>query len=157
MYEIVALSQSEAESIAYTWKYEGEYRFYDMDQDEEDLALFLDPREREDKIFAVKQKEELIGFLSVDIVEADAQIGFGIRPDLTGRGIGQGFVAFLVKAVQDMYQPTTISLAVAAFNQRAITVYERVGFRETERFNQFTNGAAYPFVRMIMKVKNPSA
>ena len=40
------------------------------------------------------------------------------------------------------------TLAVAAFNQRAITVYERAGFREVERFEHFTNGGLHAFIRM---------
>jgi len=35
---------------------------------------------------------------------------------------------------------------VAAFNQRAITVYERAGFVETERCRHRTNGTGHDFV-----------
>jgi len=37
---------------------------------------------------------------------------------------------------------------VAAFNRRAITVYERAGFREVERFEHFTNGGLHAFIRI---------
>jgi RimJ/RimL family protein N-acetyltransferase len=37
---------------------------------------------------------------------------------------------------------------VAAFNQRAIAVYERAGFQEVRRYDHFTNGALYEFVWM---------
>ena len=40
------------------------------------------------------------------------------------------------------------TLEVAAFNSRAIVVYERAGFVEVERFEHHTNGALHPFVRM---------
>jgi ribosomal-protein-alanine N-acetyltransferase len=39
-------------------------------------------------------------------------------------------------------------LAVAAFNQRAITVYERAGFTQTDRYVHATNGAVHGFLRM---------
>jgi [ribosomal protein S18]-alanine N-acetyltransferase len=42
----------------------------------------------------------------------------------------------------------SFTLAVAAFNQRAITVYERAGFREVERYEHFTNGGLHAFIRM---------
>jgi ribosomal-protein-alanine N-acetyltransferase len=54
------------------------------------------------------------------------------------------------------YHPENISLAVATFNKRAITLYERIGFRLTERFDQQTNGSVYPFIRMVLDVKNLS-
>jgi ribosomal-protein-alanine N-acetyltransferase len=37
---------------------------------------------------------------------------------------------------------------VAAFNRRAITVYERAGFQEVERFDRVTNGGLHAFIRM---------
>jgi ribosomal-protein-alanine N-acetyltransferase len=40
------------------------------------------------------------------------------------------------------------TLAMAAFNRRAITVYERAGFREAGRFEHFTNGGLHAFIRM---------
>jgi ribosomal-protein-alanine N-acetyltransferase len=40
------------------------------------------------------------------------------------------------------------TLVVAAFNRRAITVYERAGFQEVERFEHFTNGGFHAFIRM---------
>ncbi|MFS0559968.1 GNAT family protein [Terribacillus sp. 179-K 1B1 HS] len=153
MYQIVPMTQSQAESIANNWKYDGDYSFYDMDQDEEDMDEFLDPKEREGNVFAVQQEKELIGFVSVTYEKEEAEIGFGIRPDLTGQGLGQSFVSFLVEAVDEMYQPERVSLSVAAFNKRAITVYERVGFQRTEQFDQFTNGGVYPFIRMVLPRK----
>ena len=40
------------------------------------------------------------------------------------------------------------TLAVAAFNRRAITVYQRAGFQEVDRFEHFTNGGRHAFIRM---------
>jgi len=37
---------------------------------------------------------------------------------------------------------------VAEFNQRAINVYQRVGFKVVEKFQQDTNGGTFPFLRM---------
>lgn len=152
-YQIVPMTQSQAELIANSWRYEGIYAFYDMDQDEEDLAEFLDPEARKGNVFAVTQMEDVIGFCSIQIENDEVEIGFGMRPDLTGKGFGQEFVSFLVDYIVNTCHREKITLAVAAFNKRAITVYERIGFRQTEYFDQSTNGDIYPFVRMVLEGK----
>ena len=38
---------------------------------------------------------------------------------------------------------------MAAFNRRAISVNERAGFREVERFEHFSAGAVHTLVRMV--------
>ncbi|MFP3423106.1 GNAT family N-acetyltransferase, partial [Bacillus sp. SIMBA_161] len=45
-YTFQAMTQEQAEVIAETWRYEGDYSFYDMDADAEDLEEFLDPEKR---------------------------------------------------------------------------------------------------------------
>ncbi|SDD63666.1 ribosomal-protein-alanine N-acetyltransferase [Terribacillus halophilus] len=154
MYKIVSMTQSQAELIVNHWKYKGIYAFYNMDQDKEDMVEFLNPKARVGKVFAVKKAEELVGFCEIASNHGEAEIGFGMRPDLTGKGYGQEFVAFLVDYIISVYEAKRIYLSVAVFNKRAITVYERIGFRCTESFKQETNGSLYPFVRMILEVKN---
>lgn len=156
-YQIIPMTQVQADMIANTWRYEGIYAFYDMDQDEEDMAEFLNPKEREGKVFTVTHMEEVIGFCSIHSEVDEVEIGFGMRPDLTGKGFGQEFVSFLVDYIIKAYQPEKISLAVATFNKRAITLYERIGFRHTESFDQQTNGSVFPFIRMVLEVKNLSS
>lgn len=60
-------------------------------------------------------------------------IGLGLRPDLTGRGLGAPFVEAGLALARERYHPTAFRLFVYAWNQRAITVYERAGFRYVGR------------------------
>ena len=104
--------------------------------------------------FAQKRKgydgsENLIGF--AELVETSpgvVEVGLGLRPDLTGRGWGLAYVRAVLGFARERFAPREFCLAVAAFNARAIRVYERAGFRETERYAHDTNGGTHAFVRM---------
>ena len=75
-----------------------------------------------------------------------AELGLGLRPDYTGRGLGTGFLAATLDWARERYAPTEFSLMVVAFNRRAITVYERAGFQTVRTFRHRTNGAEWDFV-----------
>jgi [ribosomal protein S18]-alanine N-acetyltransferase len=138
----------DARTVA-AWRYPGAYSFYDADADADDLAELLSPAEWRHRYFAADEvaRHELAGFLVVKLSGRVAEIGLGLRPDLTGKGLGESFVdACLCYAAA--LGAESYTLAVAAFNRRAITVYERAGFREVQRYEHFTNGGLHAFVRM---------
>ncbi len=133
------------------WRYEPPYDFYDLDSDEGDQNEFLDPANWGNEQFAVlDRKEELVGFFSFKVQSHAVIIGLGMRPDLTGQGRGSAFVeegiTFGAK-ILDLQSPVVV-LEVAAFNRRAIKVYEKLGLRTTKQFIQITNCGKYPFLRM---------
>lgn len=148
-YEFHNMSQEQAEIIAFSWHYEGDYAFYNMEADPEDLMEFLDKNARGDSAFAVTSEEELIAFLCVSTGGRNAvDIGIGMKPELTGKGLGLSFITAAADFVQIYYKPDIITLSVAAFNQRAINVYRKFGFTVTETYMQQTNGSLYEFVKM---------
>ncbi|VXB68973.1 hypothetical protein EXIGUO8H_20780 [Exiguobacterium sp. 8H] len=79
-YTFQPLTQEQAERIAFEWRYEGDYAFYNMDADEEDLASFLDADERGDTTFAVLETNEMIGFVTLQFESpGTVTIGLGMR------------------------------------------------------------------------------
>lgn len=143
MFAIRAMTAEDAEAIA-AWHYPGPYAFYDWEQDPGDLAELLDPSEWGRRYFAADADGELAGFFVFNPGAGSTEIGLGLRPDLTGRGLGGRFLeAGLRFAGAERY-----TLAVAAFNRRAILVYERAGFVVTDRYTHRTNGADHAFLRM---------
>jgi len=145
------MSQRQARAVA-AWRYDPPYDFYDAVADPEDLAELLDPAQREGRDFAVlsdpSDLSDLVGFFMFkhegDIVE----VGLGLRPDLTGCGLGLSFLLAGLEFARERYAPTRFRLAVAAFNQRAIRVYERAGFYQGESYMHRTNGGEHAFLRM---------
>lgn len=143
------MTAADARAVA-AWRYPGEYSFYDADADPDDLVELLDPARWGQRYFAADKTahHELAGFLVVKLTGREAEIGLGLRPDLTGHGAGESFVRACLRFAAAARGAQSYTLAVAAFNRRAITVYERAGFQEVERFEHVTNGGLHAFIRM---------
>lgn len=144
-----SMTQADAEAIA-LWHYPEPFSFYDSTADPDDLAELLDPARRSGAYAAVDEEVgDLVGFFSFKRSDHGAiQIGLGLRPDRTGRGLGGGFVRAGLEYAHSRFDATELVLSVASFNRRAITVYERAGFVASRSFVHSTNGGEWEFVEM---------
>jgi ribosomal-protein-alanine N-acetyltransferase len=142
------MSQDEAEEIS-RWRYEPPYDFYDLDADQRDLAELLDPAGRGDRYYSAHYApRKLIGFFELRIAGGVLVVGLGLRPDLTGRGLGPSFLDAGLAFASERFATSHFKLSVAEFNTRAITVYERAGFVRTRSFMHETNGGLHSFIEM---------
>jgi ribosomal-protein-alanine N-acetyltransferase len=138
----------EARTIA-AWRYEPPYSFYDADADPSDLALLLSEEIREGRYFSTFDEHgAIVGFFEFKRDGSDVVVGLGLRPDLTGRGLGLRFVQAGLAFARERFQPTWFRLSVATFNERAIRVYERADFVPLRTYDHETNGGVYPFMEM---------
>ena len=143
-----SMNEGDARTIA-GWHYQEPYTFYDMDQDADDLAELLDPRSWIKTYYAVVDEPgELVGFFAFKRVGDVVDVGLGLRPDLTGSGIGLPLLLAGLNFASATFSPTTFRLAVATFNTRAIRVYERAGFERGKVYMHHTNGGEYEFMDM---------
>ena len=149
-YKFELMTQEQAEDIAYNWHYQGDFSFYNMESDQEDLVEFLDPETRGQSNFVVMNDNKVIGFFSfTKVANHTIDIGLGMRPDLTSKGNGLDFLKAGLDFTKSKYCPQNITLSVATFNQRAIKVYKKIGFIEVHTFMQETNGGTFEFLKMI--------
>ncbi|NBD27786.1 GNAT family N-acetyltransferase [Paenibacillus sp. T1] len=137
-----AMKRADADEIA-RWKYEEPYSFYDNDASEEAIREMLDP---DNPYYAVFDSEHaLVGCFcagnsaqvpneSYVYAEPYLDIGLGMRPELTGRGLGSEFFAFVLGSLALIHGEVPLRLTVAAFNRRAVRLYRKHGFDEAGSF-----------------------
>ena len=100
-----------------TWRYEPPYDFYDGD---------VDPVLNPERFYeALDEDGSLVGNYYFEEKGDALEIGLGLRPDLTGRGLGLEFLLAGIDFGRRRFGLRAVILNVAAFNERAIKVYER--------------------------------
>jgi RimJ/RimL family protein N-acetyltransferase len=126
-----------------TWRYKPPCDFYDSDP-----GPVLNP----ERFFAVLDEAgRLVGHYYFEQKGDVLEYGIGLRPELTGQGLGLDLFVEGLAFGREKFAPTAITLGVAAFNERAITVYERAGFRETGRhMRSFERFGDVEFVDMVL-------
>jgi len=145
------MNEAFADDIVAHWHYDGIYAFYDMDADKDDLEIFMNRDYwTEFTRGVVDETGELVGWATFYTENDEFWLALGLRPDLTGRGLGESFVdACVGQAIAHCAIPQSrIKLAVAQFNERAIKVYRRAGFTETGRETRDTHLGRLPFIIM---------
>src|SRR3712207_5233433 len=147
-YRFKPMDDADAREIS-GWRYEPPYDFYDGDADPEDLAELRDQERRGDAYFSVLgEGDRIAGFFQFERDGGTVDVGLGLRPDLTGRGLGPEFLHSGLRFARERFSPERFTLSVATFNARAIAVYERAGFRRGAVFMHETNGGEHEFLRM---------
>jgi ribosomal-protein-alanine N-acetyltransferase len=147
-YRFRLMSDEEASRIS-GWHYEPPYDFYDATSDQDDLQELLDPKRRKDAYFSVFDEDGvLVGFFQFERENNTVDVGLSMRPDLTGKGLGVEYLLAGLEFARRRYSPERFTLSVATFNERAILVYERAGFRRNNVYKHNTNGGEYLFLSM---------
>ncbi len=152
------MSRKDAMKIS-DWVYAPPYDIYNMNSVLDSINELMDGSG-----FAVYDSDEcLSGFfcygISARIMEGiqaglyirkDAlDIGLGLRPDLCNQGYGESFLKEELDFAQKEFGAEVFRLTVAAFNLRAIQVYEKVGFQQTHAFTRVKEGKATDFLVML--------
>ena len=141
------------------WTYEPPYDIYNMVDDLSDPNLveaaanyFLDPAI--DCHVLLDEADEVLAFCTFgedaqvpggDYSLEAVDIGLGVRPDLTGRGLGQQFVTAVIQFASQRFEPDYLRVTIATFNERAQRVWRRQGFVIVQQFAAAVDGGR-PFL-----------
>lgn len=135
---LVPMSEDYAIEIA-NWKYNGRYSLYSMTENEETIEELMDGKHF---VFLTMDKREIVGFFCVGqsarvpLIEDDVydeeylDLGLGMRPDLCGKGLGYNFLLSGIEFLGNEYNTDKFRITVLAKNQRAIKVYDKIGFEQ---------------------------
>lgn len=141
------------------WSYDTPYDFYNNEVTE----MAIHELTSGDYQVVVNEFDEVVGFYCVGSpaqVFAGAlvgvydrpgvDVGFGMRPDLTGQGHGYAFCSHILDNIKakDPLEGKPLRLTVATFNKRAIHLYEKLGFVKHNTFKRDQN----EFITMIKEM-----
>jgi ribosomal-protein-alanine N-acetyltransferase len=143
---IAPLTRAYAEDIA-SWRYEPPYDVYDMTGAAPDYLL--DP---ELGFHAVLAGDRLVGFRSFgpdgrvpgwDYDDSALDTGGGLRPSLTGQGLGRSVIAAGLDFGRSRFAPAAFRVTVASFNARARRTVESLGFEVIGSFAANRDGRPF--------------
>lgn len=142
-----------------TWRYEPPYDIYNMGDGTADpvslaeaLEYFSEPKYHFRAM--LRQPEgRLAAFCSFgpdgqvgggDYSQPAIDIGLGVHPASTGRGLGGMFVGETIAYAEQNFDASRLRVTIAEFNRRAQIVWERHGFIRVDRF--VSNYGKRPFL-----------
>ena len=138
--QLTPLSKADARSIL-EWRYDPPYDWYNPPPlSDEAVANLIDPQWQ---FNSIKAGNKLVGYASFgndgrvtggDYSDPAIDIGLGLAPRLTGRGLGAIVLQAILEFAQTTIKSPAARLTVARFNQRAIRLYGRAGFEPTQEF-----------------------
>lgn len=146
-FHVAPLTVADAHAIL-SWQYDEPYAIYNMGSAEKgapevmlDVQFLLEPRNGH---YAVRDAiGELAGFCCFgeearvpggDYSQAALDIGYGMRPALTGQGRGSTFLATILAFAGQEYEPILLRATIAAFNGRSTRVFAKAGFQPIQTF-----------------------
>ena len=140
------------------WTFEPPYDVYNVAPDQRDQAIaeMVAPGYA---YYAITDEDagELIGFCCYgkpaqvpggDYSAPALDVGIGLRPDLTGRGLGPMVIAAILDYANAVFNATAFRATIAAFNERSQRAFATAGFQRTAEFTNEGPHGTRPWVVM---------
>jgi [ribosomal protein S18]-alanine N-acetyltransferase len=131
----IPMNEEDARAIC-EWRYEGQYAIYNMGSDEGDIKEALaEMLDRRSPHYSVRDEQgDLLGFYAFGTSATISHVneptlyaenntifmGLGMRPDLTGQGLGLDFIIAELDFARKQFAPNYFRLYVLSHNKRAV-------------------------------------
>lgn len=131
-----------------TWRYDKPYAAYSLT--DSDPEFFLDPENG--YVALVDDPGRLIGYRcfgedgrvpGFEYDDSALDTGGGLRPTLTGQGLGRQAIAIGLEYGQQQFAPAAFRVTVASWNARAQRVVTSLGFVPVAQFTASRTGIPY--------------
>ncbi|MGY1669321.1 N-acetyltransferase family protein [Geodermatophilus sp. SYSU D00710] len=148
------LTEEEATEVA-TWAYPPPFDLYDSDPRNPHLFTAR-TADSEGYHPAVDEDGRVLPFAVVgpearvrgqQPVPGTVDVGMGVHPDVTGRGLGTHLVAQVVALARDLGAASAVRAAVATFDERSLALCRSAGFRPVK---DFTGPGDRPFRELVL-------
>lgn len=146
------MDESNARAIL-GWQYEPPYDFYNYSQEDASASLLQHLLHPQNSFYSIlDENNELIAYCSFgqdgqvtngDYRDQALDIGMGIRPDLTGRGKGIEYANAVLEFADNLFKPKAFRVTLAAFNQRALRVWQKLEFEHQQSFERESDGMQF--------------
>lgn len=148
------LDAGEARAVV-AWRYSSPFDAYDLT--EGDITRLRAPQPGDEGYYPLIDPDGVLAAFLVFGAEARVpgqepvpgvlDLGFGLRPDLLGRGLGTALLDEVLTAAADWFQPRVHRAAVATWNGRSLALLHRAGFVPTRDLDG-TNGRVFHELEM---------
>jgi len=139
---VTRMTATAARAIVH-WRYAEPYALYNMGGSDEaaDVRYLLDVVNDYHAIH--NELGELVGFCCFgrqaqvpggDYALAALDVGLGMRPDLTGQGLGTALLAAILEFAAHEIGPTRWRATIASFNTRSQRIFTKAGFQPVQTF-----------------------
>jgi RimJ/RimL family protein N-acetyltransferase len=145
------------------WRYDEPYTMYSLQDQtavDEVVSYLTDP---ENRIYRIDNAEHaLLAFCSFgddaqvgggDYDEEAFDVGLGLRPSLTGKGLGPAMIAEVLQFALDHFEVRLFRATIAGFNERAQKAWQKNGFVITQDFARTFDKK--PFVILTRPARTP--
>lgn len=159
-FSVQSLTPEHIRTIA-SWQYEPPFAVYNLSEAE--CLSFLEPTNRYYSV--LDQEQRLIGYCCFG---AEARVlggsysqqeptvldvGVGMHPGKTGKGLGGRFVETVLE-FGHVFSPAKFRVTIAAFNQRSLKVFCKLGFAETHKFKRPQDGLEFMQLERVAKTSS---